>query len=223
MLTGSTPGGGELPILSPNAVLGVGPCPQPRTVRGRALKSGDSYGEGERLKTPRRLNYGTAQDPLPICEEEELTGTKTTIRTAVQRDRSSNRVNLHDGLYTVYLRETEKRNSHRPEDSKTTTEGLEDGKEGSRRGSDALRFRQTLAIPRFSSSGLTDARLAVVKSPASRRSPEEKSISEQMERRRIGERGKREEEEEAGVAKKTRTTSLPSISSTGLEPRCWRR
>ncbi|KAF2599950.1 hypothetical protein F2Q68_00009081 [Brassica cretica] len=30
MLTGSTPGGGELPILSPNVVLGVEPCPQPR-------------------------------------------------------------------------------------------------------------------------------------------------------------------------------------------------
>ncbi|KAF2548392.1 hypothetical protein F2Q70_00022848 [Brassica cretica] len=29
MLPGSTPGGGELPILSSNAVLGVGPCPQP--------------------------------------------------------------------------------------------------------------------------------------------------------------------------------------------------
>ena len=113
-------------------------------MRGRALKSGESYGEGEKLQTPRLLNYGTAQDPLPICEEEELTGTKSTIRTAVQRDRSSNRVNLHDGLYTVYLRETEKRNSHRPEDSKTTTEGLEDGKEGSWRGSDALRFRQTV-------------------------------------------------------------------------------
>ncbi|KAH0927522.1 hypothetical protein HID58_019778, partial [Brassica napus] len=119
--------------------------------RGRALKSGESYGEGEKLQTPRRLNYGTAQDPLPICEEEELTRTKSTIRTAVQRDRSSNRVNLHDGLYTVYLRETEKRNSHRPEDSKTTTEGLEDGKEGSWRGSDALRFRQTTpALPLLS-------------------------------------------------------------------------
>ncbi|KAL0653419.1 hypothetical protein Bca4012_096110 [Brassica carinata] len=29
MLTSSTPGGGKLSILSPNAVLGVGPCPQP--------------------------------------------------------------------------------------------------------------------------------------------------------------------------------------------------
>ena len=110
----------------------------------RAHKPGESYYEGERLQTPQRLNYGTAQDPLPICEEEELTGTKTTIRTAVQRDRSSNRVNLHDGLYIVYLRETDKRNSHRPEVSKTTTEGLEDGKESSRRSSDALHFRQTV-------------------------------------------------------------------------------
>ncbi|CAN7060417.1 unnamed protein product [Brassica oleracea var. botrytis] len=32
MFTGSTPDGGELPIMSPNAVLGVGSCPQPRWV-----------------------------------------------------------------------------------------------------------------------------------------------------------------------------------------------
>ncbi|KAG2254166.1 hypothetical protein Bca52824_084302 [Brassica carinata] len=89
--------------------------------RVRALKTGESYDEGERLQTPRRLDYGTAQDPLPICEEEELTGTESTKRNAVQRDRSSDRVNLHDGLYIVYLRETEKRNSHRPVESKSTT------------------------------------------------------------------------------------------------------
>ncbi|KAJ4899747.1 hypothetical protein Rs2_13698 [Raphanus sativus] len=64
--------------------------------------------------------------------------TESTKRTAVQRDRSSDRVNLHDGLYIVYLRETEKRNSYRPVGSKSTTKSLEDGKEGSRRGSDAL-------------------------------------------------------------------------------------
>ncbi|KAF3538047.1 hypothetical protein F2Q69_00018692 [Brassica cretica] len=36
MLPGSTPGGSELPILSSNAVLGVGPCLQPRAGRSRA-------------------------------------------------------------------------------------------------------------------------------------------------------------------------------------------
>ncbi|KAF3592659.1 hypothetical protein DY000_02020425 [Brassica cretica] len=58
-----------------------------RTGRGRALKTGESYDEGERLQTPQRLNYGTAQDPLPICAEEELTGTESTKRSAVQRDK----------------------------------------------------------------------------------------------------------------------------------------
>ena len=115
-----------------------------RTRRGRALKTGESYDEGERFQTPRRLNYGTAQDPLPICEEEEHTGTESTKRTAVQRDRSSDRVNLHDGLYIVYLQETEKKNPHKPVDSKPTTKGLENGKEGSRRGSDALHSRRTV-------------------------------------------------------------------------------
>ncbi|KAF2599997.1 hypothetical protein F2Q68_00011857 [Brassica cretica] len=37
------------------------------------------------------------------------------------------------------------------------------------------------------------------------------------------ERGKREEEGDVGVAEKTRTTSLPSISSTGTEIRCSKR
>ena len=79
-----------------------------------------------------------------LCKEEELTGTESTKRTAVQRDRSSDRVNLHDGLYIVYLQETEKMNSHRLVVSKPTTKGLENDKEGSRRGSDSLQSRRTV-------------------------------------------------------------------------------
>ncbi|WZZ70015.1 hypothetical protein YC2023_081385 [Brassica napus] len=41
--------------------------------------------------------------------------------------RSSDKVNLHDDLYIVYLQETEKRNSHRPMDSKPTKKVPENG------------------------------------------------------------------------------------------------
>ncbi|KAH0918265.1 LOW QUALITY PROTEIN: hypothetical protein HID58_025925, partial [Brassica napus] len=168
-----------------------------RTRRGRALKTGESYDEGERLQTPRRLNYGTAQDPLPICEEEELTGTESTKHTAVQRDRSSNRVNLHDGLYIVYLQETEKRNPHKPVDSKPTTKGLENGEAATlsipdepyaprsdpdlrkdtllREISDWHHQSLQLATPRFSSSGLTDARHCRCKSPVNQRNQRRKA------------------------------------------------
>ncbi|KAL0756079.1 hypothetical protein Bca101_093747 [Brassica carinata] len=64
MLTGSTPSGGELSILSPNAVLGVGPCPQPRPSqhlsakitgyrfrwRGEATVTGEKKMEGTVMK-----------------------------------------------------------------------------------------------------------------------------------------------------------------------------
>ncbi|KAH0937816.1 hypothetical protein HID58_005277 [Brassica napus] len=160
-----------------------------RTRRGRALKTGESYDEGERLQT--------AQDPLPICEEEELTGTESTKRTAVQRDRSSNRVNLHDGLYIVYLQETEKRNPHKPVDSKPTTKGLENGEAATlsipdepygprsdpdlrkdtllREISDWHHQSLQLATPCFSSSGLTDARHCRRKSPVNQRNQRRKT------------------------------------------------
>ncbi|KAH0856174.1 hypothetical protein HID58_084435 [Brassica napus] len=45
MFPGSTPGGGELPILSSNAVLDVGPCPQPREMMNHLSHLEQDYSE----------------------------------------------------------------------------------------------------------------------------------------------------------------------------------
>lgn len=155
----------------------------------RAHKPGESYYEGERLQTPQRLNYGTAQDPLPICEEEELTRTEITKRVAMQRDRSSDgesstmaptpctcgkqRRGNHTDQRIRNRRQRVWRTERKvpgeaatlstPDKPFTTRSDPDLRKDPLLRGNPYWRHPSLqLATPRFSSSGLTDVRLAVV-------------------------------------------------------------
>ena len=100
-----------------------------------------------KVRDSRRHSGLTTGQPKILCWSAQRRSSpepKAPNDLLCKETRSSDKVNLHDDLYIVYLQETEKRNSHRPMDSKPTKKVPENGKEGSRRGSDALLSRRTV-------------------------------------------------------------------------------
>ncbi|KAL0758547.1 hypothetical protein Bca101_074697 [Brassica carinata] len=83
-----------------------------------------------KVRDSRRHSGLTTGQPKILCRSAQRRSSpepKAPNDLLCKETRSSDKVNLHDDLYIVYLQETEKRNLHRPMDSKPTTKVLENG------------------------------------------------------------------------------------------------